>query len=90
MHKWCLCSILPISLFYIQYCSGFDLGVRLDLMPPCVENEKNSARFGATELLRVHPNKYQVNGTLIVDRTVTGPLQVSRLACNSMYHIYVI
>lgn len=77
MHKWCLCSCLTVFLSYIQYCCGADFGVRLDLMPPCVENEKNSARFGATELRRVHPNKYQVNGTLIVSRTVTGPLQVS-------------
>lgn len=76
MNKFRLIYFLIPPIICIYYCNGSNIGIRLEVIPPCIENEKNAARFGATQLRRLH-EQYQVNGTLIVDRTITGPLQVS-------------
>lgn len=81
---------LYVSLIFVLIsicgCYGADYAMRVDVLPPCIENENNSARFGALDVRRLVKNQFQLNGTLIVNRTIIGPLEVSKLLFN--YYVF--
>lgn len=73
-----------ITLFVWNFGSVelLDFELRIDLMPACATNQNNSARFGALRVIRLPRNRVRLNGTLIVDRTIRGPLKVKCLCSN--------
>lgn len=76
-HRLCIKKTLILFISFIYCSNGVDYGMRIDLLPPCIENENNSARFGVLAVRRLLNNQFKLNGTLIVDRTIDGPLEVS-------------
>lgn len=58
------------------FCNAADYEFRLDMLPPCIENNKNVARVEGIEVVRMNQNRFWTNGTLFVDEIVEGDLEV--------------
>lgn len=66
-----------LSLVVSLICDAAHYELRIDLLPPCLENYNNSARFGPLDVLKLNQNRFKLNGTLIVNETIEGRLEVS-------------
>lgn len=76
-------------MFYIFFsivvsliCDAAHYEMRIDLLSPCRENDNNSARFGPLDVLKLNQNRFKLNGTLIVNETIEGRLEVSFHYCS--------
>lgn len=72
--RYFLWSLLAIGWY--RLCNAADYEFRLDLLPPCIENNKNVARVEGIEMVRMNQNRFRTNGTLFVNETIEGDLQV--------------
>lgn len=76
-------------MFYVI--AEYDL--RIDWLPPCPENGNNPARLSSMDLIKRYPNKFYLNGSLIVNQTIEGRLEVSifaRIIKNYIFNIFVL
>lgn len=74
LHWWQ--HLLSIYCMWLSLGHAVEYELRVDLLSPCPENQNNSVRFGALNLQRLPQNRLRMNGTVIVDKLIEGPLMV--------------
>lgn len=77
--------IIFLTSNLITFCSATDYEFRIDLLPPCVENNKNDARLEYLDFSKMTHNRFSTNGTLAVDSVLTDPLRVIVKISNQTY-----
>lgn len=75
-NKLAFWSYLVPFMWLIFRCTGAEYDMRIDLIPPCSESVNSPAYFGPMNIVRLQMNTFQLNGSLIVNETIGGPLEV--------------
>lgn len=63
-----------------RICQATDYEFRIDILPACSENANNLIRLESLDFMRMNHNRFILNGSLVIDEAINGPIQVSQLA----------
>lgn len=71
-----------------RICQATDYEFRIDILPACRENANNLIRLETLDFMRMNHNRFILNGSLVIDELINGPIQVSELAIDFGHNFF--